>query len=76
MGAAITLMMNKWVDAHGLTIKEKVAEYISGTNGQQWAATGSNSTSVKIVGITSITLFLVPTLELDVSNTAICSGNF
>ena len=33
MGAAITLLMKKWVDAHSLTTKEKVVEYIPGTNG-------------------------------------------
>ena len=33
MGAAITLLMKKWVGAHGLTMKEKAAEYILGTNG-------------------------------------------
>ena len=66
MGAAITLLMKKWVDAHGLAVKEKVAEYISGANG----------TSIKIVGATIMTLLLTPTLELDVSNVAICSGNF
>ena len=27
---AITLLMKKWADAHGLTMKEKAAEYISG----------------------------------------------
>ena len=31
---------------------------------------------VKIVGMTSMTLLLVPTLELDVVNVAICSGDF
>ena len=66
MGAAITLLMKKWADAHGLTMKEKVAKYISGANG----------TAVKIVGTTSMTLLLVPTLELDVANITICSGNF
>ena len=30
----------------------------------------------KIVGMTSMTLLLAPTLELDMSNVAICSGNF
>ena len=29
-GAAITLLTKKWADAHGLTMKEKAAEYISG----------------------------------------------
>ena len=65
-GAAITLLMKKWVDAHGLTVKEKAAESILGTNG----------TVVKIVGMTSMTLLLAPTLEIDVSNVAICLGNF
>ena len=58
--------MKKWADAHGLTVKEKAAEYISGANG----------TAVKIVGMTSMTLLLAPTLEIDVSNVAICLGNF
>ena len=65
-GMAITLLMKKWADAHGLTMKEKVAEYILGTNG----------TAVKIVGTTSMTLLLAPTLEIDVSNVAVCLGNF
>ena len=64
--AAITLLMKKWMDAHRLTMKEKAAEYISGANG----------TAVKIIGTTSMTLLLAPTLEIDVSNVAICSGNF
>ena len=66
MGAAITLLMKKWADTHGLTIKEKVAEYISGANG----------TSVKSMGTASMTLLLVPTLELYMANVAICSGDF
>ena len=65
-GAAITLLTKKWADAHGLTMKEKVAEYISGTNG----------TMVKIVGTTSMTLLLAPTLEIDVANVAVCLGDF
>ena len=66
MGAAITLLTKKWVDAHGLAIKEKAAKYIFGASG----------TFVKIVGTTSITRLLAPTLELDVSNVAIFSGKF
>ena len=65
-GVAITLLMKKWADAHGLTMREKAAEYISGANG----------TTVKIIGMTSMTLLLAPTLEIDVANVAICSGNF
>ena len=51
--AAITLLIKKWADTHSLTMKEKVAEYILGTNG----------TVVKIVGTTSMTLLLAPTLS-------------
>ena len=65
-GVAITLLTKKWADGHGLTMKEKVAEYISGTN----------STVVKIVGMTSMTLLLAPTLEIDMANVVICLGNF
>ena len=54
------------MDTHGLTIREKAAEYISGTNGM----------AVKIVGMTSMTILLVLTLELDVANVAVCSGDF
>ena len=65
MGTAITLLMKKWADAHGLTMKEKAAEYTLGTN----------RTMVKSVGTASMTLLLAPTLEIDVSNVAVCSGN-
>ena len=65
-GAAITLLMKNWADAHSLIVKEKAAEYISGTNRMV----------VKIVGTTSMTLLLALTLELDVTNITICSGNF
>ena len=47
-------------------MKEKAAEYISSANG----------TAVKIVGTIRMTLLLAPTLELDVANIGICSGNF
>ena len=66
MGAAITLLTKKWTDAHGLTIKEKAAEYILGIN----------RTAVKIIGTTIMTLLLAPTLEIDVANVAICLGDF
>ena len=66
MGAAITLVMKNWADAHGLTMKEKAAEYISGANGM----------AVKIVGMTSMTILLAPTLELDVVNVTISLGDF
>ena len=65
-GTAITLLMKKWADAHGLTVREKAAKYILGANG----------TAVKIVGMTRITLLLVPTLEIDAANIAVCSDDF
>ena len=65
-GTAITLLMKKLAEAHGSTMKEKVAKYIS----------CANSTAVKIVSKTSMTLFLAPTLELDVANVAVCWGDF
>ena len=66
MGAASTLMIKKWADTHGLTTKEKAADYIL----------GASSTAVKIVGSTSMTLLLVPTLEFDVANIDVFLGNF
>ena len=66
MGTAITLLTKKWADAHGLTVKERAAKYISGANG----------TAVKIVGRTSMTFLLAPTLEIDMANVAVCSGDF
>ena len=65
-GMAITLLTKKWADAHGLPVREKAAKYIPGANG----------TAVKIVGTTSMTLLLAPTLEIDVSNVAVCLGDF
>ena len=64
LGVAITLLMKKWADAHSLAVKEKVAKYISGNNGM----------SIKIVGMTSMTLLMAPTLEPDISNVAVCLG--
>ena len=58
--------MNKWAGTHGLTVKEKVAEYISGAKG----------ILVKIVGMTSMILLLVPKLGLDMANVTICLGDF
>ena len=52
--------------AHGLTTKEKAAEYILGTNG----------TVVKIMSITSMSLLLAPTLEVVMVNVAVCLGGF
>ena len=49
-GVAINLLMKKWADAHGLTMKEKVTKYIS----------SANEVVVEIVAMTSITLCWCP----------------
>ena len=61
---AIILLIKKWVDAHSLTMKENAAKYISEPNG----------TAVLVVGITSISLLLVPTMEADMANAIVCLG--
>ena len=66
MGAAIILLMKKWVNAQQLIVKERVAESIS----------GAKATAVLIEGTTSMTLLLAPTLELDIANVSVCSGGF
>ena len=65
-GATIILLTKMWSDAYDLIVKEKLAEYSLGANG----------IAVKIISMTSMTLFLAPTLEVDVANIAIYSGNF
>ena len=52
---AIMLLINKWVDKHGLTMQDKVSKCISSTN----------STVVQILGITRMSLLLVATWEVD-----------
>ena len=47
-------------------MKEEASEYILGTNGLV----------VQIVGMTSITMLLAPTLEADMANVALCLGYF
>ena len=66
MGAAIILLMKKWVNAQQLIVKERVAESIS----------GAKATAVLIEGTTSMTLFLAPTLELDIASIVVCLGDF
>ena len=51
-GVAIMLLTKKWADLHGLTMKEKVSNYILGTNEE----------SVQILGMTSMSILLVSTL--------------
>ena len=66
IGAAIMLLIKKYTDAHGLIMKEKVVECILGANG----------IAVQIAGMTSMSLLLAPTLEVDLANDTVCFGNF
>ena len=60
------LLMKKWVDMHSWIIKDKGSEYVSSVNG----------IAALIVGPTSMTVLLVPTLELNIDNVIEFSGNF
>ena len=63
---AVNLLEKKVRDAHGVTMKEKAPECISSANGMV----------VSIVGMASITILLVPTLEVDIVNVIVCLGEF
>ena len=52
--------------SYGLTKKEKESEYILGVN----------TIAAQIVGTTSMTVLLVPTLEENMVHLSVCSGNF
>ena len=65
-GASITLVTRKWAETHGLTVIP--ASGIS--------ITGANGTPVDIVGTCSMTVQLSPTLELDVGDVNVSSGDF
>ena len=64
-GAAIMLLPKKWVDLYGLNVKARISEYIYSANG----------IAVQIMGMTSMIILLAPTLEVDIANVAIYSGN-
>ena len=66
MGASITLVTRKWVETHGLTITPVLGISI----------TGANSAPVDMVGTCSMTVQLSPTLELDIGDVNVSSGNF
>ena len=65
-GASITLVTRKWAETHGLTVVP--ASGIS--------ITGANGTPVDMVGTCSMTVQLSPTLELDVGDVNVSSGDF
>ena len=65
-GASITLVTHKWVKTHGLTITP-----VSGIS-----ITSANGAPVDMVRMCSMTLQLLPTLELDVGDVNMSSGDF
>ena len=65
-GASITLVTRKWVEIHGLMITPVLGISVTGTNG----------TSVDMVGTCTMTVQLSPMLELDIGDINISSGDF
>ena len=65
-GASITLVTRKWAETHGLTITPVSGISITGTNGAP----------VDMIGTCSMTVQLSPTLELDVRDVNVSSGDF
>ena len=65
-GASITLVTCKWAEIHGLMVTP-----VSGIS-----ITGANGARVDMVGTCSMTVQLLPTLELDVGDVNVSSGDF
>ena len=65
-GASVTLATRGWVEAHGLQLRKAGTVNITGASGSK----------VQIVGTTSFTVQLTPTLELDVAEVVVSDGDF
>ena len=65
-GSAITILTKKSADVQGLTVKEKVSEYIL----------GANNIAVQIIGTISLSILLALTLEVEIANVAVCLVDF
>ena len=65
-GAAITLVTVAWARVHGLKVTPKTGLAIRSANGDM----------VDILGTTAMTLQLSPTLDLDVTDVTVSSGDF
>ena len=61
-GAAITLLTKKWADTHELKITPKDNKKVTGASGSP----------VVMLGVTSFTMRLSPTLEIDVADVGVC----
>ena len=64
--ASITLVTRKWAETHGLMITP-----VSGIS-----ITGANGAPVDMIGTCSMTVQLSLTLELDIGDINVSSGNF
>ena len=65
-GASITLVSKTWAEAHGLKITEVQGVRIRGAAGQ----------AIEVIGTTSFTAQLSPSLEIDVTDVAVSNGTF
>ena len=65
-GASITLVTRKWAEIHGLTVTPVLGISITGANGAP----------VDMVETCSMTVQLSPTLELEVGDVNVSSGDF
>ena len=65
-GAAVTLVTKCWAEAHGLKVTPPSGVNIRGAAGM----------AVEVVGLTSMTMQLSPTLEVDVTNVLVSAGEF
>ncbi len=65
-GAAVTLVTKRWAEAHGLKVSPTSGVAIKGAAGH----------AVEVVGTTSFTVQLAPTLEVDVAGVTVSAGDF
>lgn len=65
-GAAVTMVTQAWADAHSLKVSA----------GKKINIRGAGGASIPTAGVTSFTIQLTPTLELDVGNVVVAEGKF
>ena len=65
-GAAVTIVTDKWAAAHGLRV----------TPGKKINIRGAGGAEVETLGVTTFTVQVSPTLELDLSKVVVSVGDF
>ncbi len=65
-GAAVTIVTEKWAAAHGLRV----------TPGKKINIRGAGGAEVETLGVTTFTVQVSPTLELDLSEVVVSVGDF